>query len=577
MTATPTAQPRTTPAHAQASAGDDAVIRCLKLTKTFKDFWMRNRVTAVDAIDLEVKRGEVFGLLGPNGSGKSTTIKMILGLLSASSGRVLVFGKNPDHVATKKRIGYLPEESYLYRFLSARETLDYYGRLFHQNRAQRHKRIDMLLEMVGLEAVARRPVGEFSKGMQRRIGLAQALINDPELLILDEPTTGLDPIGTRQIKDLIVNLGKRGKTIVLCSHLLGDVEDVCDRVSIMYGGKVRAQGTCDELLVQSDTSTIHTPKLDAEAVQEIEQVLERRGMAIDRVDQPRQKLEALFLDIVHQAQKEGASTSGARTGGPIANFLAQDAHLPEDADTAAVIDQLTGVAASSQTPTAAAPKPGSKPEPEPTSQPEPTGEDTPGPAPQEPDEAAEVLDELTGGQPTIPAAAKATPPPEPQHTDPAPPPEGDADLSVIGELTGQDDATSTPPSDEPDTLEAPEALRFTESAGDLNRPAPGSEGAPGNEPSDESGPGASDSGDADGDDDEIVTQEKLDQMNLPDWAKNPPKEMPRDYTGHGEVADPPEPPAPPEPDGSDEGNDGEEKPDTSFLDALRDVPDEKKE
>ncbi len=304
-------------------AADHPVIKCVGLTKMFRDFWMRNRVRAVDGINLDVRCGEVFGLLGPNGSGKSTTIKLALGLLHPTAGRVFVFDRRPDDVAIKRRIGYLPEESYLYRFLNARETLDYYGRLFFQSRSQRRKRIDMLLDMVGLTAVQRRPVGEYSKGMQRRIGLAQALINDPDLLILDEPTTGMDPIGTRQIKDLIFELAQRGKTVVLCSHLLADVEDVCDRVAIMFGGKIRKEGTVDELLVRAGRTTIETGALDVDTIQQIEQLLETRGQHVEKVEQPRQRLEQLFLDIVQEAMAEGASTSGAEAGGRIAQFLTE--------------------------------------------------------------------------------------------------------------------------------------------------------------------------------------------------------------------------------------------------------------
>ncbi len=321
------------------AGAENMVIKCAGLTKVFKDFWMRPRVTAVDQINFEVRRGEVFGLLGPNGSGKSTTIKMILGLLNPTAGRIAVFGKRPEDVATKKLIGYLPEESYLYRFLNARETLDYYGRLFHQNQAQRSSRVDTLLEMVGLTAVQRRPVGEYSKGMQRRIGLAQALINDPQLLILDEPTTGLDPIGTRQIKDLILQLAGRGKTILLCSHLLADVEDVCDRVSIMFGGKIRQEGTCDELLVEQDKTTLKTPKLDYDTIDEISQVLAKRGLSIEEHSEPRQSLESLFLDIVAEAEKEGLATSGATSGGKIAEFL-RDHGPVEDATGDQLIDEL---------------------------------------------------------------------------------------------------------------------------------------------------------------------------------------------------------------------------------------------
>ncbi len=332
-------------AQAVGTSGD--VVRCMGLTKIFKDFWLRNRVRAVDKIDLDIHRGELFGLLGPNGSGKSTTIKMILGLLNPTAGRISVFGKRAEDVATKKMIGYLPEESYLYRFLNARETLDYYGRLFYQNRHQRKRRVDMLLEMVGLEAVQRRPIGEYSKGMQRRIGLAQALINDPHLLILDEPTTGLDPIGTRQIKDLLLELKSRGKTILLCSHLLSDVEDVCDRVAIMYGGKVRQRGTVDELLTVQDKTVLETSHLDEDTINEIRQVLIKRGHTDHQFNQPRQKLESLFLDIVHQAQEEGVATAGAQAGGRIAEFLSDEhgeVYTPVE-DSQDVLDSLTAAPA----------------------------------------------------------------------------------------------------------------------------------------------------------------------------------------------------------------------------------------
>jgi ABC-2 type transport system ATP-binding protein len=235
----------------QTPPAPEAIIHCAGLTKVFKDFWWRNRDTAVDALDLEVRRGEVFGLLGPNGSGKSTTIKMILGLLHPSAGRIAVFGKRPDDVATKKLIGYLPEESYLYRFLNARETLEYYGRLFHQNGEQRRRRIDQLLEFVGLEGVQRRPVGEYSKGMQRRIGLAQALINDPQLLILDEPTTGMDVEGRRDFWAAIRDDAERGRTVVFATHYLEEADAYADRIVLVSHGRVVADGTAAEIKAQS--------------------------------------------------------------------------------------------------------------------------------------------------------------------------------------------------------------------------------------------------------------------------------------------------------------------------------------
>ncbi len=295
------------------------------LTKIFRDFWLREKVTAVDSLDLDVHPNEVFGLLGPNGSGKSTTIKMILGLLFSTKGQIRVLGHHPANVKVKQRIGFLPEESDLYPFLDARETLDFYGQLFHLPRKQRRRRIDMLLEMVGLSAVAYRRVGEYSKGMARRIGLAQALINDPDLLILDEPTSGLDPIGTRQFKDLIKMLAERGKTVLLSSHLLGDVEDVCDRVCILYGGKQRAVGTLDELLAVEDQTEIITPKLTPEQLSDINNVLRKSGQETIEVRTPRGRLESLFLNIVTEAQEQRLATGGARAGGQMAEFLSEPA------------------------------------------------------------------------------------------------------------------------------------------------------------------------------------------------------------------------------------------------------------
>lgn len=307
-----------------APSPKQAVVVVQGLNKTFKDFWLRTRAKAVDNLTFHVEKGEVFGLLGPNGSGKSTSIKVILGLLKPTSGRVAVFGKPPTDVAIKKRIGYLPEESYLYPFLNARETLDYYAKLFQLDRSVRVKRIDELLDMVGLTSVQHRAVKEYSKGMQRRIGIAQALINDPELLILDEPTTGLDPIGTRQIKDLIIELGRRGKSIILSSHLLADVEDCVHRMTILYGGKKQSEGTCDQLLETQERSIIETENLDDETIRQIDELIRRRtggAMGIEKVSHPRQRLEDLFVDIVNRATAERTETSGARHGGQTAEFL----------------------------------------------------------------------------------------------------------------------------------------------------------------------------------------------------------------------------------------------------------------
>jgi ABC-2 type transport system ATP-binding protein len=305
---------------AQTSNGE-VIVSVRGLTKVFKDFWNRPKARAVDNVDFEVRRGEVFGLLGPNGSGKSTTVKLLLGLLNPTKGHIEVFGHSPRHVQTKSRIGYLPEESYLYRYLNSRETLDFFGNLFHLSKGERDNRAEQLLEMVGLGKTQTRAVGEFSKGMQRRIGLAQALINDPDLVILDEPTAGLDPIGCREVKDLIVALARRGKTVILSSHLLSDVEDVCDRVVIYYGGKIQAAGTLKELLAEPDTLRITTPVLPRETLERVLEIIRKDVSTGEvRVDNPTQNLESYFLDVVAKARAAN-ETSGAQSGARVAEYL----------------------------------------------------------------------------------------------------------------------------------------------------------------------------------------------------------------------------------------------------------------
>jgi ABC-2 type transport system ATP-binding protein len=296
-------------------------IETFSLTKIFSDWWGRDKVYAVDDLNLQIRYNEVFGLLGPNGSGKTTTLKLLLGLLYPTKGKAIVLGGDGADPKINARIGFLPEESYLYRYLNARETLDFYGRLFGLPAKVREIRIEALLDMVGLKAVANRPVGTFSKGMARRIGLAQTLINDPELLVLDEPTTGLDPIGTRQIKDLILELAKRGKTILLCSHLLADVEDICDRIAILYGGKIQTEGEVKDLLQQTNKRQITTDAISDTAVEKIKQIVQDEH-ADCVVTSPMDKLETFFIKTVAAAQQQAPTTSGAvsatQIGGPLA-------------------------------------------------------------------------------------------------------------------------------------------------------------------------------------------------------------------------------------------------------------------
>ncbi len=279
----------------------ESVIKIRNLTKIYRDFWGRKKVRAVNSLSLDVYPGEVFGLLGPNGSGKTTTLKLLLGLLFPTSGEITVLGRDAADVEKNERIGYLPEESYLYRFLNAEETLDFYGRLFKMSPKQRRERAAELIKLVGLEQARKRQLKEYSKGMTRRIGLAQALINDPDLVLLDEPTSGLDPLATRDMKDLILKLRDQGKTVVMCSHLLADVQDVCDRIAILYAGELKLLGRVEELLKEQDQTQILTSRLDGDVIAEVRAVLERHGASILKVDHPTNSLEDLFLKTVHES------------------------------------------------------------------------------------------------------------------------------------------------------------------------------------------------------------------------------------------------------------------------------------
>jgi ABC-2 type transport system ATP-binding protein len=280
----------------------EVIVEARNLAKTYRDFWGRSKKVALKPLDLEIRRGEIFGLLGPNGSGKTTTMKLLLGLIFPTSGEAFVFGKEATDVSKNERIGYLPEESYLYKFLDAEETLDFYGRLFDMPPDERKRRAAALIKRVGLERDRKRQLREYSKGMTRRIGVAQALINDPELVILDEPTSGLDPIGTREMKDLIIELREKGKTVIMSSHLLADVEDVCDRIAVLHQGELKELGRVDDLLRVTDVTQIRAKGLSAAATEEIREVLRRHGGEDVEIGNPRTTLEDLFLDVVRDTE-----------------------------------------------------------------------------------------------------------------------------------------------------------------------------------------------------------------------------------------------------------------------------------
>jgi ABC-2 type transport system ATP-binding protein len=282
----------------------EVVVETRNLTKVYRDFWGRKKKTALNALDLQIEQGEIFGLLGPNGSGKTTTIKLLLGLLFPTSGDGFVFGQPASKVEKNERIGYLPEESYLYRFLNAEETLDFYGRLFDIPTEVRKKRAAELIDIVGLNNDKKRVLREYSKGMRQRIGLAQALINDPDLVILDEPTSGLDPLGTAWMKELIKDLKKKGKTILMCSHRLDDVQDVCDRIAILYNGDLQELGAVNKLVEDQKRLQVQatgleiTPEIEAE----LKAVIEKHGGKLEMVGHPSTTLEDLFLRRIEESK-----------------------------------------------------------------------------------------------------------------------------------------------------------------------------------------------------------------------------------------------------------------------------------
>jgi len=279
-------------------------IQTRQLTKIYPGFWKSQQVAALAELNLAVDRSQIFGLLGPNGSGKTTTIKLLLGLINPTAGDALVMGKPAGDQDTRRVIGYLPEESYLYRFLNARQTLDFYARLFNMNRAERRRAVDYYLDFVGLDpAVRSRRIGTYSKGQARRVALAQALLNNPDLIIMDEPTSGLDPVGMLEIKNMILRLKEAGKTVLLSSHQLADVEDVCDRLVILYRGRVEIQGTLNDLLEVKDTFQLEARGVTPEVQAQLMEVVQRNGLTDVRTGRPRVRLEDIFKNLVDSKRK----------------------------------------------------------------------------------------------------------------------------------------------------------------------------------------------------------------------------------------------------------------------------------
>ena len=276
---------------------DTPAVQINHLTKEFPSPFRKSRVKAVDDVSLKIMPGEVYGLIGPNGSGKSTTMKALLGLLAPTSGSCHVFGKNSLKTDSRQEIGFLPENPYFYKHLSGEETLKFYARLCGLRGKDLKKRIDEMLEMVSLQDARKRRIGAYSKGMLQRIGLAQALIHDPRLVILDEPTAGVDPVGSREIRDLIVSLKDRGVTVFLCSHLLEQVQEVCDHVGIIFKGKLVKEGRLEDLISIEDQTEIIVKNASDSTLAKIRSIIEENESTdFVRMGKPRTTLERLFLE-----------------------------------------------------------------------------------------------------------------------------------------------------------------------------------------------------------------------------------------------------------------------------------------
>lgn len=283
----------------------EPAVEVKNLTKVFSLGLRKEYVVAVDNLSFEVKAGEVYGLIGPNGSGKSTTMKVVLGLMAASKGSAKVFGLDSGDIRARNEIGFLPENPYFYKHLSGAETLRFYGKLCGMKGAALKDRIGELLKLVDLEGAADRRLAGYSKGMLQRIGLAQSLIQNPRLVILDEPTAGVDPVGSRQIRDLIMRLRDEGYTVFLCSHLLEQVQEVCDRVGIIFKGRMRREGTLDELIEIENQTSMTIENATPELIAEIHELIRsREGARIVEEGHSRTSLEHLFIQIAERSREE---------------------------------------------------------------------------------------------------------------------------------------------------------------------------------------------------------------------------------------------------------------------------------
>jgi ABC-2 type transport system ATP-binding protein len=280
-----------------------AAIEISALSKTFRDFFGRRRVQALDGLSISVKAGEVFGLLGPNGSGKSTAFKIAVGLLRPTSGSVTINGAKPGTLAARKATGFLPEDSTLLPFLTATETLKLHAALAGLSPKEASRKSAELLERLDLTAAAKRKVKGFSKGMQRRLGIATVLIADPDVFILDEPTSGLDPLGAVQVKELIAELRGKGKAILISSHLLGELENVCDRVAFLNQGKLLREGTLEELLRETNVHELRFSPPNPEAIRALIDLAKQKGIDVVSSKSPMRTLEAFYLSVLGKDKK----------------------------------------------------------------------------------------------------------------------------------------------------------------------------------------------------------------------------------------------------------------------------------